>query len=62
MRCIACGGLFIDGDEVYNDVDGGFIHAKCCGPEPESYRGDDGEPLKAGDPIPKPWIWNAEFI
>ena len=50
--------MFIDGDEVLPDASGGYIHAKCCGPEPESYCNlETGEPLKAGDPLPKPFVW-----
>lgn len=56
-RCIACGGILLDDDDVYSDAGGGFIHAKCCGADPESYTDADGKPLKPGDPIPKPWKW-----
>lgn len=59
-RCIACDEALRDGQEVYTDVSGGFIHAACCGPERESYVGPDGEPLKDGQPIPTPWIWSAD--
>lgn len=55
-RCIACGGVLLDDDLVHFDFDGGYIHAKCCGPEPESYH-RDGEPLEPGDEIPKPFRW-----
>lgn len=58
-RCIACDVPLQAGDEVYSDLSGGYIHAKCCGPERESYTGADGEPLKAGEPIPKPRKWAA---
>lgn len=58
-RCIACTAILIDDDEVLFDAEGGFIHAKCCGPEPESYVGAEGEPLKRGDPIPKPFKWGG---
>lgn len=55
-RCLACGGLLLDDDEVFFDAGGGYIHARCCGPERESYH-VDGAPLKPGDPIPKPFRW-----
>ncbi len=57
-RCIACDVPLKDGDRVFSDVSGGSLHEGCCGPEPESYVGEDGEPLKPGDPIPKPYIWS----
>lgn len=57
-RCISCGGIILEDDDVYNDASGGIIHAKCCGPEPESYTGGEGDPLKPGDPIPQPWKWS----
>jgi hypothetical protein len=59
LRCIACDETLRDGQEVYEDAGGGFIHAACCGPERESYVGADGEPLKDGEPIPTPWRWSA---
>lgn len=58
-RCIACDDLIEDGDQVYNDADGGLIHAVCCGPERASYTGPDGEPLAVGEPIPEPWVWRV---
>jgi hypothetical protein len=58
--CEACGDAFEDGDMVYWLADDtGHIHADCCGPERESYVGEDGEPLKDGDPIPQPFAWRA---
>lgn len=60
IRCIACGGMFIDDDQCYPDEGGGFIHAKCCGPEPESYVDKDGNPLGPNDPIPAPSIWESD--
>lgn len=56
-KCIACDVQFKAGDLVYSEVSGGLIHAACCGPERESYVGVEGEPLKDGEPIPKPWEW-----
>jgi len=58
-RCIACAGLLLDDDEVYSDADGGTIHARCCDPERENYTGAGGGPLKAGEPIPKSWIYGS---
>jgi hypothetical protein len=57
--CIACGLALKPGDLYYPDHNGGEIHAACCGPEPEAFRGDDGEPLKPGDPTPAPSIWHT---
>lgn len=59
-RCIACDQKIEDGDLVYNDVNGGLIHAGCCGPERESYCGPDGAPLANGEPIPEPYAWRPE--
>lgn len=54
-RCIACGGILLDDDMVYDDYDGGTLHEKCCGPERECYVNlETGEPIKEGEPIPKP--------
>ena len=58
-RCIACAEWFEEGERYYPDAGGGFIHADCCGPERESYTGADGGPLKPGEPIPKPLIWEG---
>lgn len=58
-RCIACGIAFNDGDEVYDDTDGGYIHARCSGSDPEGYVDANGAPLKPGDPLPRPWKWAA---
>jgi hypothetical protein len=55
--CIACGLVLAPGSLVLSDASGGTIHADCCGPERESYINADGEPLRAGDPIPTPWVW-----
>ena len=59
LVCFACEHLIRDGDAVYEDVNEGLIHAACCGPEPESYTGADGEPLKPGAPILEPWIYRG---
>lgn len=57
-ECAGCGWTVSPGDPVYSDADGcGVLHAECCGPEPESFTDADGEPLKAGDPIPAPWTY-----
>lgn len=61
-HCFACGHAFKDGDAVYEDMNEGLIHAACCGPEPEAYSGPDGEPLKPGDPIPAPFIFQDASI
>lgn len=58
--CMACAKQLVEGDKVYNEKEGGYIHADCCGPERESYYGEDEQPLKDGEPIPDPWIWSAE--
>ncbi len=55
--CIACNIALKNGDKFYFDVDGGYLHAACAGPEREGYVGADGEPLKDGDPIPDPKTW-----
>jgi hypothetical protein len=56
--CIACEEVIEDGALVYaENGEGGFIHAACCGPERESYCGEDGEPLKEGEPIPAPFVY-----
>lgn len=59
-RCIACEGVFADGDLVHNEALGGLIHAACCGPERESYFKNDGEPLDPGDPIPTPFAYSRD--
>lgn len=59
-HCITCVERFEAGEKYYPDVSGGFIHARCCGPEMESYVGKDGERLTPGDPIPEPMIWTEE--
>lgn len=54
-NCIACDLAFQSDDMVLNELSGGFIHAACCGPEPESYYKNDGDPLEPGDTIPEPF-------
>lgn len=56
--CMACTAVLVDGDDVYHELDGGYIHAKCCGPERDSYYGPDETPLGPNDPIPKPFKWS----
>lgn len=58
-RCLACDLVIREGDEVFLDASGDIIHAACCGPERESYTGPGGEPLKDGEPIPRPWKWRV---
>lgn len=58
--CMACAVPMKDGDKVYNELDGGIIHADCCGPERENYYGADEQPLEDGEPIPEPWIWHPD--
>lgn len=59
-HCIACDKPIVAGDKFYPDVDGGFLHAACTGPEREGYVGADGDPLKEGEPIPEPSIWTED--
>lgn len=59
-RCISCGLVLRDGDNVYNDASGGVIHAACCGPERENYTHSDGTPLKDDEPIPAPRRWSSD--
>ena len=62
--CIACDEVIKEGDEYLPDINGGFIHYRCCGPDRESYVKDldEGTPLGPGDPIPPPRIWTYEPI
>jgi hypothetical protein len=60
-RCLACGGILLDDDLVYDDVGGGVLHARCCGPEREYYVNlETGETLAEGEPIPKPRVFRTE--
>ncbi|WBU27633.1 hypothetical protein OOZ54_13265 [Rhodopseudomonas palustris] len=57
--CVACGEALKLGDDVYDEINGGIIHAACCGPDRESYVDlDDGSPIGPDDPIPTPWKWS----
>lgn len=58
--CIACGEPLEEGGPMYHDRDGGYLHAVCCGPEREGFYGDDEGPLVEGDPVPRPFIWEAD--
>jgi len=60
--CIACAEAFKEGDLVYNDVNGGCVHAGCLGPEQESYVGADDKLLLVGEPLPKPHKWIAPVL
>lgn len=56
----ACGYPIFVGDLVYESVDGGLLHAECCG-EPESFvDSETGDHLKAGDPLPQPFPASLE--
>lgn len=59
--CGICDVVFIRGDPCLTDISLGPVHARCCGPERESYVNlETGEPLADDAPIPTPWIWNAD--
>lgn len=59
--CIACAGPMKTGDPYYPDrVNGGVLHAACCGTEPEYYVDENDEPLRPGDRRPEPSIWREE--
>ncbi len=59
--CIACDVALKEGDPVYADIGGGYLHAACCGPEREGYVNlETGEPIGPDDPIPEPMKWTAE--
>jgi hypothetical protein len=62
-RCIACNGILLDDDLVYDDVSGGTLHQRCCGPERECYVNlETGEPLQDGEPIPMPRVFRPEVV
>lgn len=59
--CGICDVVFITGDRCLTDISLGPVHARCCGPERESYVDlETGDALAADAPIPTPWIWNAD--
>jgi hypothetical protein len=58
--CFACAETFAEGDLVYYNLDGGYLHVFCCGPERDSFFNDDEGALEVGDPIPRPLIWTAD--
>ena len=41
--CMACAKQLVEGDRVYRELEGGFIHAECCGDDPESFFDEDGK-------------------
>lgn len=54
-HCVSCSKMLEPGDLVYVEHgEGGYICADCTGDNPESFVGEDGEPLKPGEPIPAP--------
>jgi len=58
--CIACDVALNEGDPVYPDIGGGYLHAACCGPEREGYVNmETGEPIGPGEPIPQPLKWSV---
>lgn len=61
-RCLACGRPLRLGQLYYPDVSGDYLHAKCIGPERESFVKDieTGEPLGPDDPIPGPLTWGVD--
>lgn len=57
--CIACDRPIKPGDRYYPDESGGFIHADCCGGDPQSYT-RDGKPLQPCEVLPQPEIWSDD--
>lgn len=58
--CIACDVALKEGDPVYPDVGGGYLHAACCGPERECYvNPETGKPIGPDEPIPEPMKWTT---
>lgn len=58
-RCYACEKAFKVGDPYHPDVNGFYLHADCCGADPESFADENLEPLKSGQAAPKPLIWGV---
>ncbi len=59
-RCTICGKALKDSDMVYFDHgDGGYVHSECAGDDRESFVDDEGNPLAEGDPLPKPFPYEA---
>ncbi|HZG29914.1 MAG TPA: hypothetical protein VE079_15780 [Ensifer sp.] len=57
-HCVACSKMLEPGDLVYVEHgEGGYICADCTGDDPESFVGEDGEPLRPGEPIPTPFAY-----
>lgn len=58
-HCVSCSKMLEPGDLVYVEHgEGGYICADCTGDDPESFVGEDGEPLKPGEPIPTPFEYD----
>jgi len=57
FRCMGCNMKLVEGDLFYPDVSGGYLHAECCGTDPDLFVDDDLNPLKPGDPLPEPSVW-----
>lgn len=56
-KCIACAKPIKTGDQYLPDINGGFLHFACCGPERECFVDlETGEPL---DQPPTPSIWEG---
>lgn len=62
LHCEACSLAIEDGQRVFSDAEGGYLHADCLG-EPTTTEGfvdAEGEPLAADAPIPQSTVY-AEF-
>lgn len=57
--CISCRRILVEGDAVFPDYSGGFIHEACCG-NPENFVDSEGEPLAEGDK-PVGVIWKENY-